>query len=211
MNYGNHNNPITRLAMPEQVLPILIPWGEEGRTGEFTFGNVRRLGPSDLELYLNSRRLFETKFGKVDQSTGEELRFLLELAQAISQRSASKLKTAVVRAFGDEKQMAAFRALPLMSLSAKFNWPLRNSHAVVWWSDIAKRLLLGIWCSDVNTALFMLAVAKVGYLSDLGICKRCRELFTRLRPAKQYCSANCQSAAGMSRLRKRRGNKKRNP
>ncbi len=205
MNKHNHNEAITRIASPDRPLPVLIPWDDQRtKSGECTFGLLRRLTNQDLSFYLSSRNAFQKRFGEVEKGHPERLGFTLELADAIAGRSIPKLRKAVRHAFGDERALAEFKAQPLMNLAAYFNMPLfQKTRLIVWWSDLARRLVVGIFCQDVTTALYMLALVHVGEIGSLGTCKRCHELFFRIKPTKLYCSDRCQSADAMARMRRR--------
>ena len=159
------------------------------------------------------RKDFEQLYGKVNQEQAETLAWLLSFADAIKGRSITKLRDAVAayaKTFrsADKRRsvlrsLPIYKTLPLKELSASFNLRLHECRLVVWWSDIARRLTVGLYCEDATTALFALALSRLGEAGSLGICKRCRKFFVRRKPSKRFCSSNCQSADAMARYRNR--------
>lgn len=195
--------------MPEQALPVLINT-EEGRSknGEIRRGqSVRRVPTADLDLCFRDRQKFEKKYGEISEFQRNRIRWAMNLGQAIAERSLPKLEKAFSLMIGVPIQMAPSRFMetdqPLRSLADLFNPVLADTHLCVWWSEIGQRLVWGVHCPSIVEALFVLALASVGDLGALGRCKRCQELFFRVRPSKKYCSDRCQAADGMRRKRNR--------
>ena len=209
MSYPNHNKPITRIAMPEQVLPVLISAEGKDKTGETSWNQgVRRVTRADLDLCFRNRRQFEAKYGpnSVDDYHRKKIRFALELGEAIASRSVPKLEKALTRLEGEKGGRAAlpwYREIPLRHLADAFNPALASTNLCVWWSSVANRLVWGVRCRSIEEALFVLALSEVGDIGAIGKCKRCKELFFRVRPSKKYCSDRCQAADGMRRKRNR--------
>jgi hypothetical protein len=204
-----HNTAITSIASPEQMLPVLISAEGKDRTGETSFGGVRRFVRADLDLCFRDRRQFESKYGRIDELQRERVRFAVRIGEAIASRNLPKLKQALVQLYGKkigESSLPLFLEQPLRSLADSFNPALADTNLCVWWSSVAKRLLWGVQCRSIESALFVLALSAVGDIGSLGMCKRCRELFFRVRPSKKYCGDRCQAADAMARFRK---NKKR--
>ena len=196
--------------MPEQLLPVLITAEGKDRTGESSWGiGVRRVVRADLDLCFRDRRQFEAKFGKfgrIDELQRSRLRFAMDLGVAIADRNLPKLKKALVRLWGDEiseLSLPEYQQQPLRSLAGSFNPALADTHLCVWWSSVAQRLSWGVHCRSMEAALFVLALSEVGDIGAIGKCKRCKELFFRVRPSKKYCGDRCQAADGMRRKRKR--------
>jgi hypothetical protein len=226
MNYRNHNKAITRIALPERRMPILVRWHEEASSGtlfsangptdetDTVFGYVKWMDDRHLVSYLESRTVFQKSYGRIEAIQAERLRFLLQLADAISQRKRELLKKAIHRALGQKPTLASMRvgSDPLMWLAAMFNSALSNCRVVVWWSNTARRMVGGILAGNIATALYLLAMDRMGDPGTIGTCKRCGKIFFRKRNGgKQYCSPNCQSAAGMARKRDRDKRKTRRP
>jgi hypothetical protein len=90
------------------------------------------------------------------------------------------------------------------ALSEAFTEGLSKTRFVVWWSEVAKRFVPGLYCPDMVTALYALAVWSTGTAGGWAICQKCRKDFARKRTKQLYCSTQCQAAAAMSRLRKKR-------
>jgi hypothetical protein len=93
-------------------------------------------------------------------------------------------------------QTAAF------ALSEAFTAGLSKTRFVVWWSDVAERFVPGLYCPDIVTALYALAMWSSGTAGGWAICQRCNKDYPRSRAAQLYCSHKCQVAAAMKRYRK---------
>jgi hypothetical protein len=87
------------------------------------------------------------------------------------------------------------------ALSETFTVGLSRTRFVVWWHDAAKKLVPGLYCSDIVTALYALAMWSSGTAGGWAICQKCREDYPRSRAKQLYCSHKCQVAAAMKRLR----------
>lgn len=90
------------------------------------------------------------------------------------------------------------------AVSEAFTAGLRKTRFVVWWTDIGKKLVPGLYCPDIVTALYALAMWGYGTAGGWAICQKCNSDFARKRAKQLYCSTRCQSAAGMSRHRQKR-------
>ena len=75
---------------------------------------------------------------------------------------------------------------------------------MVWWSDAGKKLVPGLYCPDIVTALYALAMWSKGTAGGWAICQKCGEDFPRSRAKQLYCSHRCQVAAAMKRMRSNR-------
>jgi hypothetical protein len=47
----------------------------------------------------------------------------------------------------------------------RFNFRANNAAPVVYWSDKEQRMAFGLFCRDISTALFLLAIEKVGVVN----------------------------------------------
>ena len=90
------------------------------------------------------------------------------------------------------------------AVSEAFTEGLSKTRFVAWWTDIGKKLVPGLYCPDIVTALYALAMWGYGTEGGWAICQKCNNDFARKHSKELYCSAKCQSAAGMSRHRQRR-------
>jgi hypothetical protein len=167
---------------------------------------VRRVTRADLDLCFRNRRQFEAKYGQnsVDTYHKKRIRFAMELGEAIASRSVPKLEKALVRMWGSrigKGSVPLYREQPLRLLADEFNPSLASTSLCVWWSSVAHRLVWGVRCKTIEEALFVLALSAVGDIGAIGKCKRCKELFFRVRPNKKYCGDGCQAADGMRRKR----------
>jgi len=90
------------------------------------------------------------------------------------------------------------------AVSEAFTAGLSKTRFVVWWTDIGKKLVPGLYCPDIVTALYALAMWGYGTAGGWAICQKCNSDFARKRAQQLYCSTKCQTAAGMSRHRQKR-------
>ena len=90
------------------------------------------------------------------------------------------------------------------AVSEAFTVGLSKTRFVVWWTDIGKKLVPGLYCPDIVTALYALAMWGYGTAGGWAICQKCNNDFARKRAQQLYCSTKCQTAAGMTRHRQKR-------
>jgi len=88
------------------------------------------------------------------------------------------------------------------ALSETFTEGLSKTRFVVWWSEVGKKLVPGLYCPDIVTALYALAMWSSGTAGGWAICQKCNKDYPRRRAKQLYCSHKCQVAAGMQRYRK---------
>lgn len=89
------------------------------------------------------------------------------------------------------------------ALSKAFTAGMSRVRYVVWWSELVKKLIPGLYCPDIMTALYALAMWSSGPDGALAVCLKCNEPYSRRRADKDYCSERCRSAAAMQRRRNR--------
>lgn len=106
-------------------------------------------------------------------------------------RSSTKLRPTIDATF----KTAAF------ALSQAFTAGLTRTRFVVWWSAVGKKLVPGLYCPDIVTALYALAMWSSGTAGGWAICQRCKKDYPRSRAKQRYCSHKCQVAAAMQRMR----------
>jgi hypothetical protein len=99
---------------------------------------------------------------------------------------------------GVEVRTAAF------ALSKAFTVGLSKTRFVVWWHDATEKFVPGLYCPDIVTALYALAMWSSGTAGGWAICQRCKKDYPRSRGKQRYCSHKCQAAAAMQRLRDKR-------
>jgi hypothetical protein len=95
------------------------------------------------------------------------------------------------------------------ALSEAFTVGISKTRFVVWWHKAAERFVPGLFCPDIATALYALAMWSTGTAGGWAICQKCRKDFARKRTKQLYSSPQCQTAAAMSRMRVKR--KQENP
>jgi hypothetical protein len=94
----------------------------------------------------------------------------------------------------------------VLALSGAFTTGLSKTRFVVWWSDIGKKFVPGLYCPDIVTALYALAMWSSGTAGGWAICQnpKCGKDYPRSRAKQRYCSHKCQVAAAMKRMRGKR-------
>jgi hypothetical protein len=89
-----------------------------------------------------------------------------------------------------------------LALSEAFTAGLSKTRFVVWWTDVGRKLVPGLYCPDILTALYASVLSTIGTPGGLAVCQRCGEHFIRSRAKQLYCDHKCQVAAAMKRHRK---------
>jgi hypothetical protein len=89
------------------------------------------------------------------------------------------------------------------ALSKAFTAGMSKVRYVVWWSELVKKLIPGLYCPDIMTALYALAMWSSGTDGGLAVCWKCNEPYSRRRDEQNYCTENCRAAAAMQRRRAR--------
>ena len=215
----NHHEGITQLSM-DCALPVLIDSPEKNREGMVPH-HGRLLGPLSWDTPIRTmpesalltfvdpkqRRNFEAKFGVIPDKQRTRILYLLGLANAIHTKNLDALSRTVIsfeKGIGlKEGVMNQGRLRPLRELGEQLNVCVRDTVFVIWWSDIEKRFVPGLYCKNLFTALGALALAKIGRPGGLSTCQRpqCGRVFIRSRGKQDYCSPQCQAAAAMTRYR----------
>lgn len=95
---------------------------------------------------------------------------------------------------------AKFPALELMKM---LNHEIRSARLVMWWSIRDKKIMPGVYCRDLATALFALALVYSDKPTGLAACLRCGTMFSKHKGGHNYCSHSCQTAAAQMRYRAR--------
>jgi hypothetical protein len=97
---------------------------------------------------------------------------------------------------------AAYKPISF-ALSEAFTAGLSKTRFVVWWFIAAKKFVPGLYCPDIVTALYALAMWSSGTPGGWAICqnRKCGKDYPRSRTKQRYCSHKCQVAAAMRRMR----------
>lgn len=195
---------------------MLISWSEKkARSGAWFMGDLRKLAPCDLDLYIANPQKFEALYGRAVAEAAadrKELLFVIQLADALAAKSLPKVRQALNRWIGPAEADKEFHwppgsnkikrpAMFIESLGTRFN--LRTqAKPIVYWSDKEQRLAFGLFCPDISTALFLLAIEKVG-VGSIGRCKCCQGVLIADRANKFFCDGKCRSRYFMRQLRDR--------
>lgn len=92
----------------------------------------------------------------------------------------------------------------ILALSEAFTAGLSKTRFVVWWSEVGKKFVPGLYCPDIVTALYALVMWSSGTAGGWAICQnpRCKKKdYLRSRVKQRYCTHKCQVAAAMQRFR----------
>jgi hypothetical protein len=122
-----------------------------------------------------------------------------------SRKAISRVRPVLERGVKTAEWSAVIRAdvkTPTFALSEAFTAGLRKTRFVVWWSVVGKKLVPGLYCPDIVTALYALAMWSSGTAGGWAICQKCTKDYPRSRAKQLYCSHRCQVAAAMRRYRK---------
>jgi hypothetical protein len=106
-----------------------------------------------------------------------------------------------------ECEISAEVKTAVLALSEAFTAGLSKTRFVVWWSNVGKKFVPGLYCPDIVTALYALVMWSSGTAGGWAICQnpRCKKKdYFRSRVKQRYCSHKCQVAAAMQRLRDKR-------
>jgi hypothetical protein len=78
---------------------------------------------------------------------------------------------------------------------------LSKARFVVWWSDVGKKLVPGLYCPDIVTALYALAMWSSGTAGGWAICQKCGVYTCAAELSSVTAPQKCQVAAAMQRYR----------
>jgi len=105
---------------------------------------------------------------------------------------------------GVRRQSRSFGMNASLAITAKFTAGLSKVRFVIWEDKLTGKFVPGLYCPNVQTALYASVLYGLGVPGGLAICRnpKCRQPFIRSRGEKQfYCSDKCRVAAGMRRYR----------
>lgn len=211
MRSNNDNEAITHLAMPERQIPVLIdssPENAEGfvpssGTSDLSVTMVRRLLPSFVDGLRNPQRRkeIEREHGAIDAAEWNRLREMLALKDRLNADDWGP----GLFLYGEEQERrfvvrGSVKGAGFLLLKA-FTAGLSKTRFVVWWHKAAKKFVPGLYCPDIVTALYALAVWSSGTAGGWAICQKCGNDYPRRRAKQRYCSHKCQVAAAMQRYR----------
>jgi hypothetical protein len=101
-------------------------------------------------------------------------------------------KQVVSRVTGDGRLIA--------ELSAELD-RIALAKLVLWWRSKERDLAAGIYCADIDAALFALLLSRTVMPQGTAICTRCWKLYTRSRVAQKFCSRRCGNAVRQAQKR----------
>jgi hypothetical protein len=203
--------PITEIKLVH--LPVLVS-ATSAESKDFILANlgqsfVRQIHQDDLKKWVRRdtrfRKKFASQFGEVSGRMEAALWLALGLADGFKNESPDAIRAAAenyVRRIPEAKVAPIIRN-PREEFSRVVNRGIEAARYVMWFQFEKNAFRPGLYCLDTETALFALALMGMGQSGSMGICPWCTNQFFRIRPSKKYCSANCQAAAGMARLRNR--------
>jgi hypothetical protein len=95
---------------------------------------------------------------------------------------------------------------PIAELSAEL-YRIAPSQLVLWWRSRERDLAAGVYCFNLDAALFALLLSRSAMPQGTAICTRCQKVFIRSRIAQKFCSRRCGNAV---RQEQRRAKQKEN-
>jgi len=90
---------------------------------------------------------------------------------------------------------------PLSEVSKELNGRLKIVRFVIWWSECERKLLPGLFCDDMTTALAAVLFSRIASTQGLTVCVRCGKEFVRIRKNQTHCTLRCGNAARKARQR----------
>jgi hypothetical protein len=90
---------------------------------------------------------------------------------------------------------------PLSELARKLNARLKKARFVLWWDERSKRLVPGLYCETMETALAALLFSRFASPEAIAICARCGNTFIRKKRMQRFCSLRCGNADRKARQR----------
>jgi hypothetical protein len=221
MRSNNNNETITHLAIPERQIPVLIDAGS-GRVEGFVpssvwsdkpMTGVRRVSPDSILDSLKTpeqRNKFHQEYGPIPEVAWNELLELVALWDRVSIGDYSPVLRSSASTIHSSREGRRQRVKIEFNITGKsarfaiseaFTKGLRNAKLVVWWSTVANKAVLGLYCPDTATALNASVLSALGTPGGIGVCQKCGLPFTRTRAKQRYCDHKCQVAAAMKRHR----------
>jgi hypothetical protein len=221
MKIDNHNEALTNVAMPERRIPVLVAGTSDIADG-FVGGepwsvnrvpwSVRRVSPDALAALSDpaQRKRVEQQYGRIDEASRSQLLELLALAERLQAGDWTPIKKSVPPSSRAQQKGDVSRfeitgkfsfETPVFALTKQFTKGLEKTQLVVWWAELPNKFAPGIYCENISTALFALALSAIGQPGGIGVCQHCGEAFPRTRARQRYCSARCRVNAGMRRYR----------
>jgi hypothetical protein len=206
-----------KIALPESELPALVSAKQRFRSGIVSsFGErnniartpVRQMTQRDLDVYMDpaTRTDFVKLYGAVDSVDvlGLVLAIALEIRRGRFDDAQIALKAFVSKWGGDPKEMDPTIGAA-EHLNCIFNAEISAGSPIVWQPDGSPQFAFGLYCEDAGTALFLLALQRVG-AGRIGRCQGCGEVMIADRTSKRFHDAKCRVRAFM---RKRAEEKRR--
>jgi hypothetical protein len=86
-------------------------------------------------------------------------------------------------------------------VAALVSHALRDARMVLWWSGA--EFTPAIWCDNLETAVYALALPMFAGGDLLGLCLRCKQIFVRKRSDQEYCSHRHREADRVARWREK--------
>lgn len=86
-------------------------------------------------------------------------------------------------------------------VAALVSHAMRDARIVLWWSGA--EFTPAIWCENLETAVYALALPMFAGGDLLGLCLRCKQIFVRKRLDQEYCSPRHREADRVARWREK--------
>jgi hypothetical protein len=211
-----------RIALPAKMWPVLIPWPakvserdgkkDPHRDGEMALGRqgftnlaFRQLNPTDLILFLRNRKAFNRRYRKALEMTAPiEEGIEAELRSTIALGSPRRLRKAFgggrIPSWIPRKFKPTWTALDF--LGEHFNSRIGQAHPILWRPDRAG-MAVGLFCENITTALYLLALELYGRLGGIILCRHCHGAFVPTRKDKRFCKPSHRAAYHVAKAQAR--------
>lgn len=93
-----------------------------------------------------------------------------------------------------EKHLGRRVRHPLSEVSKALNGRLKNVRFVIRWSECERKLLPGLFCEDMTTALAAVLFSRIASTQGLTVCVRSGCEFVRVRRNQTHCTIRCGNA-----------------
>lgn len=175
---------------------------------------VCRLTKKHLQEFLSrsGRKKVEQQFGAIDEQNFRTLTMTVRLSGAIASGNMNAVRDAAIHYARNSKEAIGipefgmaqmFTRNPAKEFSIAMNFGMQNSVMVVWWHFKEKRFASGIYCHDLKSALYVLAMFNLGQKGGIRICRSCGDTYIKTNLTKTWCSPRCRSKINMQNKRKR--------
>jgi hypothetical protein len=187
-----------------KIIPVLIPSGSTGaREGVSTFlGRFERLAAKDvrvlddaaLNLFVEDGPAFQREFGGISEAQSSKFLGMLQLATAFQSSdplAASEPRKRLATGHRLQGLLDIEMSDPPVFLAKLSSKGAEAARLMLWYTPNGD-LLPALFCRDVLTALYVLAIIQVAGGRGIGACLVCKRPLLRNRGTRKFCSDPCR-------------------